>query len=64
MAHLLHMHDDAMFGFDARRLILWLVVAFVPGGMLLLPVLIAEMRAARRARPAHVGASEAPASHA
>ncbi len=53
-----------MFGFDARRLILWLVVALVPGGMLLLPVLIAEMRAARRARPAQVASPDTPTSQA
>ena len=33
--------------FDYRRLLLWLVVVLVPGGLLLLPVLIADIRRSR-----------------
>jgi len=44
--------------FDYRRLALWLVVLLVPGGVLLLPFLIADMRQ-RRASKVN---TEAPAS--
>jgi hypothetical protein len=33
--------------FDYRRFALWLVVLLVPGGVLLLPMLIADMRRRR-----------------
>jgi hypothetical protein len=36
--------------FDYRRLALWLVVLLVPGGVLLLPLLIADMRQRRASK--------------
>jgi hypothetical protein len=37
--------------FDYRKIALWLVVLLVPGGILLLPVLIATMRRRPAAAP-------------
>jgi hypothetical protein len=36
--------------FDYRRIALWLVVLLVPGGVLLLPLLIADMRQRRASK--------------
>jgi len=45
--------------FKFRKVALWLVVLLVPGGILLLPLLIAEMRR-RQASPASVETPETP----
>jgi hypothetical protein len=33
--------------FDFRRIVLWLIVLLVPGGLLLLPALVADLRRGR-----------------
>jgi hypothetical protein len=45
--------------FDYRRIALWLMVLLVPGGVLLLPLLIADMRQRRAPKPN----DQAPSSH-
>jgi hypothetical protein len=46
--------------FDLRRFALWLVVLLVPGGFLLLPLLIAEMRRSRVSKVNPETPSEGP----
>lgn len=48
--------------FDYRRIALWLAVLLVPGGVLLLPVLIADWRRRSNKKKAEQKA-EAPVSH-
>jgi len=43
--------------FDYRRIALWIVVLLVPGGILLLPLLLADMR---RQKNAEKAAAEVP----
>ena len=48
--------------FDLRRYALWLVVLLVPGGILLLPLLIADMRRRRVSQQNTEAPSNDPAS--
>jgi hypothetical protein len=49
--------------FDLRKLALWLVVLLVPGGILLLPLLIADMRRpGQRQLSAATSPDEAPSN--
>jgi len=49
--------------FDYRRIALWLAVLLVPGGILLLPILIADWRRRRANKQKTEQKSEAPVSH-
>ena len=51
--------SDAMF--DYRRIALWLAVLLVPGGLLLLPVLIADMRRGKSGKSKGAPAASQPA---
>jgi hypothetical protein len=44
--------------FDYRRFALWIAVLLVPGGILLLPLLLADMRAKKNAAKAAKAANE------
>jgi hypothetical protein len=46
--------------FNYRRIALWLMVLLVPGGVLLLPLLIADMRQRRVPKQNHEAPSEHP----
>ena len=46
--------------FDLRRFALWLVVLVVPGGILLLPLLLADMRRRRLSKVNPETPSEGP----
>jgi hypothetical protein len=46
--------------FDYRRVVLWLLVLLVPGGILLLPLLIADMRRHRASQPSSENQGAAP----
>jgi hypothetical protein len=47
--------------FDYRRIALWLAVLLVPGGLLLLPVLIADMRRGKTGKSKGAPAASQPA---
>ena len=44
--------------FDYRRIALWIAVLLVPGGILLLPLLLADMRRQKNAQKAVSGVPE------
>jgi len=46
--------------FDYRRVALWLLVLLVPGGILLIPLLIADMRRHRASQPSSENQGAAP----